>query len=143
MKDFNCTVTSTWTNNEDSREFHTWLGWGSRGRKKQLDYIMGPKNLLNQGRIRTWELEWKGEKSNKEACQGLGRVDARFRRRGGQVPGTCALPPKEQEKFCVAEEIMASNAAKCRDPVRKTLAQDCPESSARIRGGKAVSPEGR
>ena len=23
LKDFNCTVTSTWTNKEDSREFHT------------------------------------------------------------------------------------------------------------------------
>ena len=27
LKDFNCTVTSTWTNNEDSREFHTWRAW--------------------------------------------------------------------------------------------------------------------
>ena len=58
-KEFNCTVTSTWTNNEDSRDFHTWRAWGSRGRKKQLDYILGPRNLrsetwyLNQVRIRT------------------------------------------------------------------------------------------
>ena len=60
-KDFNCTVTSTWTNNEDSCEFHTWRAWRSGGRKKQLDYIMGPKDLrsvtwyLNQVRIRTWD----------------------------------------------------------------------------------------
>ena len=26
-KDFNCTLTSTWTNNEDNREFHTWRAW--------------------------------------------------------------------------------------------------------------------
>ena len=61
LKDFNCTVTSTWTNNEQSGEFHTWRAWGSRGRKKQLDYFLGPRNLpsetwyLNQVRIRTWE----------------------------------------------------------------------------------------
>ena len=34
LKDFNCTVTSTWSNNEDRREFHTWL-----------DYTMGPEDL--------------------------------------------------------------------------------------------------
>ena len=28
LKDFSCIVTSTWTNNEDSREFHTWRAWG-------------------------------------------------------------------------------------------------------------------
>ena len=35
LKDFNCTVTSTWTNNEDNCEFHTLRTWGSRVRKKQ------------------------------------------------------------------------------------------------------------
>ena len=61
LKDFNCTVTSTWTNNEESCEFHTWRAWGSRGRKKQLDDFLGPRNLrsetwyLNQVRIRTWD----------------------------------------------------------------------------------------
>ena len=61
LKDFNCTVTSTWTNNEDNREFHTWRAWGSRVRKKQLDYITGPKDThsttwhLNQVRLRTWD----------------------------------------------------------------------------------------
>ena len=47
----NCTVTSTWTNNEDNqnREFHMW--WA---------YIMGPKDIrsttwyLNQVKRRTW-----------------------------------------------------------------------------------------
>ena len=61
LKDFNCTVTSTWTNNEDNREFHTWRAWGCRVRKKQLDYITGPKETrsttwhLNQVRLRTWD----------------------------------------------------------------------------------------
>ena len=61
LKDFNCTVTSTWMNIEDSREFHTWRAWGSRGRKKQLDCILGPRNLrsetwhLDQVRFRTWD----------------------------------------------------------------------------------------
>ena len=27
LQDFNCTVTSTWTNNEASREFHMWRAW--------------------------------------------------------------------------------------------------------------------
>ena len=31
LHDFNCTVTSTWANNEDSREFHTWRASGSQG----------------------------------------------------------------------------------------------------------------
>ena len=61
MKDFNCTVTSTWTNNEDDREFHTWRARGSGVCKKQLDHIMGPKYIrsttwyLHQVRLRTWD----------------------------------------------------------------------------------------
>ena len=61
LKDFDCTVTSTWTNNEDNREFHTWRAWGSRVCKKQLDYIMGTKDIcsttwyLNKARLRTWD----------------------------------------------------------------------------------------
>ena len=60
-EDFNCTVTSTWTNNENHREFHTWRAWGSRARKKQLDFFMGPKDIrsttwyLNSVRFRTWD----------------------------------------------------------------------------------------
>ena len=61
LKDFNCTVPSTWTNNEDNREVHTWRASGSLGRKKQLDYITGLENLrsvnwyLNQVSICTWD----------------------------------------------------------------------------------------
>ena len=61
LKEFNCTVTSIWTNNEDDGECHTWRAWGSRIRKKQLDYIMGPRDLrsttwyLNKVRLRTWD----------------------------------------------------------------------------------------
>ena len=49
LKDFNFTVTSTWTNNEESHEFHTG------------HYFLGPRNLpsetwyLNQVWIRTWD----------------------------------------------------------------------------------------
>ena len=52
LQEFDCTVTSTWTNSEDTREFHTWRAWGSRVRKKQLDYVMGPKDI----RSTTWYL---------------------------------------------------------------------------------------
>ena len=61
LQDFNCTVTSTWTNNDDNREFHTWLAWRSRVCKKQLDCAMGPKDIrsttwyLNRVRFRTWD----------------------------------------------------------------------------------------
>ena len=46
---------------DEQCEFHTWRAWGSWGRKKQLDYFMGRKNLrsvtwfLNQMTIRTWD----------------------------------------------------------------------------------------
>ena len=61
LKNFNCSVTSTWTNNEDCREFHTRRAWGSRGRKKQLDFYHGPNELAlgdlvsKQVKIRTWD----------------------------------------------------------------------------------------
>ena len=61
LRDFNCTVTSTWVDAENLGECHTWRPWGSRVRKKQLDYIMGPRDLvfktryLNKTRIRTWD----------------------------------------------------------------------------------------
>ena len=29
LKEFSCTVTSTWTNNEDDGECRTWRAWGS------------------------------------------------------------------------------------------------------------------
>ena len=46
---------------ENLGECHTWRAWGSRDRKKQLDYVMGPRHLvsttwyLNKTRIRTWD----------------------------------------------------------------------------------------
>ena len=58
---FNCNVTSTWTENEDNREFYTWRAWGSRIRKKQLDFFTGPEDVrsttgyLNRVRFRTWD----------------------------------------------------------------------------------------
>ena len=61
LKEFNCTVTSTWTNNDDNCECHTWRACGSRVRKKQLDFHMGPRGLrsttwyLNKFRLRTWD----------------------------------------------------------------------------------------
>ena len=61
LRDFHCTVTSTWVDAENLGECHTWRAWGSRVRKKQLDYIMGPRDLvfktwyLNKTRIRTWD----------------------------------------------------------------------------------------
>ena len=30
LKEFNCTVTSTWTNDDGNRECHSWRAWGSR-----------------------------------------------------------------------------------------------------------------
>ena len=61
LKEFNCTVTSTWANNDDNSEYHTWRAWSSRIYKKQLDYIMGPRDMrsttwyLNKVRMRTWD----------------------------------------------------------------------------------------
>ena len=60
LRDFDCTVTSTWVDAVNLGECHTWRAWNSRVRKKQLDYIMGPRDLvsatwyLNKTRIRTW-----------------------------------------------------------------------------------------
>ena len=41
LRDFDCTVTSTWVNAENLGECHTWRAWGSRVRKKQLDFFCG------------------------------------------------------------------------------------------------------
>ena len=62
LKDFNCAVTSTWANNDDRGEYHTWRAWGSPVCRKQLDCIMGPRDLrsttwyLNKMRLRTWDI---------------------------------------------------------------------------------------
>ena len=59
LGDFGCTVTSTWVDAENPGECHMWRAWGSRVRQKELDYIMGPRDLvfttwfLNKTRIRT------------------------------------------------------------------------------------------
>ena len=61
LRDFDCTVTSTFVDDKNLGECHTWRAWGSRFRKKQLDYIMGPRDLvstmwyMNKTRIRTWD----------------------------------------------------------------------------------------
>ena len=52
LRDFDCTVTSTWVDAENLWECHTWRAWGSRVRKKQLDEIMGPRDLV----CKTWFL---------------------------------------------------------------------------------------
>ena len=48
LRDFDCTVTSTWVDAVKLGESHTWRAWGSRVRKKQLDYIMRPRDLFEQ-----------------------------------------------------------------------------------------------
>ena len=45
LTELNCKVTSTWTNNDDNSEYHVWRAWGSRVHKKQLDCIVGPRDL--------------------------------------------------------------------------------------------------
>ena len=39
LRDFDCTVTSTWVVAENFGECHTWRAWGSRVRQKQLDFL--------------------------------------------------------------------------------------------------------
>ena len=41
LRDFDCTVASTWVDAENLGQCHTWRAWGSRVRKKQLHYIRG------------------------------------------------------------------------------------------------------
>ena len=43
LKEINCTVTSTWTNNDDNCESHTWRARRSRVCKKQLDFLWGQR----------------------------------------------------------------------------------------------------
>ena len=59
LKEFNCTATSSWTKNDDNHKYQSWRAWGSRVCKKQLDYIMWPRDFhsttryLNKVRQRT------------------------------------------------------------------------------------------
>ena len=61
LREFGCVVTSTRAEGRSPDECYTWRAWGSRVRKKQLDYIMGPRDgiastwYLNKARIRTWD----------------------------------------------------------------------------------------
>ena len=58
LKDFHCTVTSTWVDADDPGDCHIWR---SRVRKKDIDSIMGPRDLqsatchLNKTGLRTWD----------------------------------------------------------------------------------------
>ena len=58
LKEFLCTVTSTWTNKDDKCEHRTWRAWGSRVRRKQFHCVMGPRDLtwfLDHVRLRIWD----------------------------------------------------------------------------------------
>ena len=94
LRDFDCTVTSTWVDAESLGECHTWRAWGSRVRKKQLDYIMGPRDLvsttwyLNKTRIRTWD-----------HCPGVVKIDGReMRVKKGKKRWTGWTPFSEDEE---------------------------------------------
>ena len=76
LGDFNCNVTSIWTNNEDNREFHT------KGVRSATWY-------LNRVRLRTWDffpvftkIEGR-ELKTKRRIKGWAGLDARFRSREG------------------------------------------------------------
>ena len=58
LRDFDCTVTSTWVDAENLGECHTWRAWGSRVRKKQLDEIMGPRDLVLQDMVFEQNINW-------------------------------------------------------------------------------------
>ena len=61
LREFGCVVTSTWNETEAPGECFTWRAWRSRVRKKQLDYIIGPRDVcastsfFSTTRIRTWD----------------------------------------------------------------------------------------
>ena len=108
LTDSNCTETSTWTNNEDSREFHTWRAWGSRGRQKQLDYIVGPKNLRsvtwyqNQVRIRTWD-----------HFPVITRVEGREIRTKKRVKGWAGWTPVSEGEAVKFQELVLCTRREC------------------------------
>ena len=61
LKDFHCTVTSTWVDADDPGDCHTWRAWGSRVRKKKKGSHYGTSCLqsttwfLSKIRLRTWD----------------------------------------------------------------------------------------
>ena len=48
-------MTSTWVSCDRQGELHTRRKWRKRGVKKHIDYIMGPRDLLNKGRLGAWD----------------------------------------------------------------------------------------
>ena len=180
-------------NNEDNREFHTWRAWRFRARNKQLDYIVGRKDIrsttwyLNQVRLRTWghfpvitriegrELQtkkcvkrWAGwtpvseaEKAkfqelvvcprsdhndaaqrDAEEGEGLALPQDRLVGAAAEVRAT-TTSSRNRNKFCVLEDIrkMASDAATCRNPVKKKhLRKIVREARREFEAGRAVLP---
>ena len=61
LRQFGCVVTNTWVEKGNPEECYTWRAWGSRVRRKQLDYNIAPRDImastwyLNKVRIRTWD----------------------------------------------------------------------------------------
>ena len=92
LKKCNCTATSTWTNNDDNRELHTWRAWGSRVCKKQPVFWGQRIYALRRGtctkvRLRTWDhvpvivkIEEKDLRT-KEGSERLGGLDPWIRSR--------------------------------------------------------------
>ena len=82
LKEFNCTVTSTWTNNDDSGEDHTWRVWGSRFRKKRLHYIVVPRDLRSTAwylnKVRLPVVEKSRRKIYEKGEERLGRLDSKI-----------------------------------------------------------------
>ena len=146
LKDFSCIVPSTWTNNEDNRGFHTWRASGSLGRQKHLDAITGLKNLrsvtwyLNQVSICTWD---HFPVISREDGEGLVRLHDRLVKAAAEIKATTT---SSRNRKIVPEEIrqVASNAAKCRDPVRRRHLRKVAHKVRReFEAGKAVLPTGK
>ena len=81
LKVFNCTVTGTWTNNDDNRECHTWRAWGSWVFKKQLDYRVF--RWLGLFPTHDWDL-WNGTPRVKKRIFAV--WDRTFDRKRRQIP---------------------------------------------------------
>ena len=116
LRDFDCTVTSTWVDAENLAECHTWRAWGSRVRKKQLDYVMVPRDLvvktwyLNKTRIRTWDhypvvvkIEGREMRVRKGKKEWAG-LDPSIGRCGEDIPRTMSLS-RRSRSWCDANEV--------------------------------------
>ena len=120
LRDFDCTVSSTWVEAENLVECHTWRAWGSRVRKKQLDYIMVPHDhvfttwYLNKTRIRTLDhfpvvvkIEGREMRMRKEKKR-VGGLDSSFTRRGEEIQRTMS------RSWCDANEVSGLEALQAR-----------------------------